>query len=362
MRFSPENLPEQSYAPDRFQQFALAGMLVLTIMSFVGANLQAVLWRSSDWLVSTVLPAVVVKLTNQERADLSQAPLRRSAILDEAARQKAEHMAKNEYFAHYAPDGTSPWFWFKQVGYTYAHAGENLAIHFSDSSEVIEAWMNSPKHRENIVASKFTEIGVGTAKGMYEGYETVYVVQLFGTPAEVPVVKTTPTPVPKPAPVRTPTAQPVATTPSREVVLAETASTSVTEVTAREEDTPATTTTIAGLPDTTEPTSVTEDPSGALVIEKDMVSTSSGLAVANMTQTVEESEAAKAGLATRPNRLLEIAYIIFGLIVVGLLIASVVVETRKRRFVQSAYGAGLLVLMVGLWYVNALLTTGATIL
>ena len=46
----------------------------------------------------------------------------------------------------------------------------------------------------------------------------------------------------------------------------------------------------------------------------------------------------------------------------GLLIASVVVETRKRRFVQSAYGVGLLVLMVGLWYVNALLTTGATIL
>jgi hypothetical protein len=54
--------------------------------------------------------------------------------------------------------------------------------------EVVEAWMNSPAHRENIVSGKYTEIGVGTAKGTYDGYETVYVVQLFGTPAVQPSV------------------------------------------------------------------------------------------------------------------------------------------------------------------------------
>ena len=169
----------KSYAPDMLQRFAVTLMMLLVLLTFVGANLHALLWQSSQWLVSTVLPAVVVDLTNEERAEFSEAPLRRNSILDEAARQKAEHMAQKEYFAHYAPDGTSPWFWFDQAGYVYAHAGENLAIHFTDSEEVVEAWMDSPSHRENIVSGKFTEIGVGTAKGEFEGYETVYVVQLF---------------------------------------------------------------------------------------------------------------------------------------------------------------------------------------
>jgi hypothetical protein len=109
-------------------------------------------------------------------------------------------MAKNGYFAHFAPDGTSPWHWFDEAGYVYTHAGENLAIHFTDSNEVVDAWMNSPKHRENIVNGVYTEIGVGTAKGKFEGYDTVYVVQLFGTPAQAPVVAARPvTPAPAPA-------------------------------------------------------------------------------------------------------------------------------------------------------------------
>ena len=169
-------------------------MLFLTILTFVGANFQSRLWQSSQWLVSTVLPAVVVQLTNAERADLGESTLRRNASLDEAARMKAQHMANNEYFSHYAPDGTSPWYWFDKAGYTYAHAGENLAIHFTDSDEVVEAWMNSPTHRANIAGSQYTETGVGTAKGKFDGYDTVYVVQLFGTPAAAPVVKTVPVP------------------------------------------------------------------------------------------------------------------------------------------------------------------------
>lgn len=65
----------------------------------------------------------------------------------------------------------------------YAHAGENLAVHFTDSSEVVDAWMDSPSHRANIVNAQYAEIGVGTARGTFEGFETVFVVQLFGTPA-----------------------------------------------------------------------------------------------------------------------------------------------------------------------------------
>lgn len=368
MAFSPEikNQKEGSHGLDSFQRAALGGMLILSILTFVGANLHAVLWRSSDWLVSTVLPAVVVKLTNDERADLAEPPLTRSAVLDEAARMKAEHMAKNQYFAHYAPDGTSPWYWFKQVGYTYAHAGENLAIHFSDSSEVVEAWMNSPKHRENIVSGKYTEIGVGTAKGTYEGYDTVYVVQLFGAPAAAPVVKTTPAPAPVPTPAPIAIAAPDTTpsTPStNEVAGTNVEPAAPIEVTAREEDAPSTTDSeIVIVPAESDPVVTTTD-DGAVIVEREMVSTSSGLAIANITETPEQhAEGLNAGLATRPNKILQIVYAVFAAIVIGLLLLSVIVETRKARRLQAAYGVGLLVVMAGLWFINSLLTTGATIL
>ena len=363
----PEKEEGSRYSLDSFQRGALGGMLVLTILTFVGANLHAVLWRSSDWLVSTVLPSTVVKLTNDERSSLSEAPLTRSAVLDTAAQMKADDMVKNQYFSHFAPDGTSPWHWFDKAGYTYAYAGENLAIHFTDSSEVVKAWMNSPKHRENIVNDHYTQIGVGTAKGTYEGYETVYVVQLFGTPAVSPVVKTTPAPAP--APVRKvvplPLPEVVVQAPiKQETVLAKTDSNTAAEVTALEDDTnvasgtPVDTST---APAVSEVKTVSETENG-VVVETELVSTSSGLAVASMVEGPHAAEnASKAGLATRPNKILQMLYTLFGFIVAGLLLASIVVEARKTRYVQMTYGIGLLLIMAGLWYINTLLTSGATV-
>ena len=75
-----------------------------------------------------------------------------------------------------------------KAGYDFSSAGENLAVNFSDSKDVIDAWMNSPEHRANILSNKFTEIGVATAMGTYEGSQVVFVVQEFGTPAVVPAV------------------------------------------------------------------------------------------------------------------------------------------------------------------------------
>lgn len=178
-------LPTNSnnHSPHILQKVSMVMMVGLVLLSFAMTNLQALWWQSSDWLVGAVLPAVVVDLTNKERGDLYLNTLTRSELLDEAARLKAEHMVKNSYFAHYSPDGVTPWYWFDQVSYKYLHAGENLAIHFTDSKSVVDAWMNSPTHRANITNQKFTEIGVGTARGVYEGYNAVFVVQLFGAPA-----------------------------------------------------------------------------------------------------------------------------------------------------------------------------------
>jgi hypothetical protein len=314
-------------------------------------------------LVSTVLPSVVVQLTNAERTGLSEAPLRRNSTLDEAARMKAEHMAKNEYFAHFAPDGTSPWYWFDRAGYRYAHAGENLAIHFTDSSEVVDAWMDSPTHRANIVSGKYTEIGVGTAKGTYEGYETVYVVQLFGTPAAPVVVKTAPAPTPTPAPVLA-QAEPPAPVEAETPAIAGSENTTKTVEVTGIEDVPEETTDAGEMvvvPATAEDIASQPSADDVVVIEKTMVATSSGLAVANIDTPIEQSDNVVAGIATKPNTLLQIVYTIFGIIVVGLLVASVVVEARRTRYVQVAYGFGLLAIMLGLWYIHSLLTTGAVV-
>ena len=92
-------------------------------------------------------------------------------------------MSNLGYFAHESPTGVTPWFWFKEAGYTFLYAGENLAINFTESSDVENAWMASPKHKENILNANFREIGIATVDGVYNNNPTTFVVQMFGTPA-----------------------------------------------------------------------------------------------------------------------------------------------------------------------------------
>jgi hypothetical protein len=92
-------------------------------------------------------------------------------------------MAKNSYFAHVSPSGLNSWYWFKQAGYSFSYAGENLAVDFTDSDAVNQAWLDSPTHRANILNGHYTEIGIATAEGTFEGHPTTFVVQMFGRPA-----------------------------------------------------------------------------------------------------------------------------------------------------------------------------------
>lgn len=125
----------------------------------------------------------IIKLTNIEREANGASTLVENSALSQAASLKADHMFKNNYWAHFAPDGTSPWYFFDQFSYSYTSAGENLAKNFQSSSGVLSGWMASTAgHRENILNSNFTEIGVGVKNGMLLGEETTLVVQFFGKP------------------------------------------------------------------------------------------------------------------------------------------------------------------------------------
>ncbi len=137
--------------------------------------------RNTNFLAE-IVSNVLVDQTNVEREELSLNDLKINPILQAAALLKAQDMAEKGYFAHTTPDGKTPWYWLEQVGYTFAAAGENLAVNFLDSEDVTEAWMNSPKHRENILNGGFTEIGIATARGTYKGKTTTFVVQFFGRP------------------------------------------------------------------------------------------------------------------------------------------------------------------------------------
>lgn len=103
----------------------------------------------------------VVKLTNQERTQRGLQPLKINTTLSKMARDKSQDMANNNYFSHQSPTYGSPFDMMKQYGISYSTAGENIAEGQQTPQEVVNAWMNSPGHRANILNPDFTEIGVG---------------------------------------------------------------------------------------------------------------------------------------------------------------------------------------------------------
>ncbi len=132
--------------------------------------------------LAVIFTSVLTDLTNENRTQFNIPTLKINSVLEQAATRKAEDMARVGYFSHNGPDGKTPWAWLNESGYAYRFAGENLAVNFIDSGDVVTAWMNSPGHRKNILDNRFTEIGLGSAQGVYQGRKTIFVVQFFGRP------------------------------------------------------------------------------------------------------------------------------------------------------------------------------------
>lgn len=110
----------------------------------------------------------VVDLTNAERAKAGLKPLEIYSPLMDVAQAKSEDMAKNKYFDHNSPTYGSPFDQMKAAGISYRAAGENIAQGQTTPAQVVQAWMDSPGHRQNILNANFTHIGVGyVANGNY---------------------------------------------------------------------------------------------------------------------------------------------------------------------------------------------------
>ncbi len=118
--------------------------------------------------------------TNAKRQAAGLTSLQFNTELSQAAAQKAKDMFAKNYSAHFAPDGKTPWDFISSSGYKYAIAGENLAKNFSTSAAVVDAWMASPTHRENVMKAQYRDIGFAIVNGVLDGEETTLVVQMFG--------------------------------------------------------------------------------------------------------------------------------------------------------------------------------------
>lgn len=138
---------------------------------------------------SQIAPETIIALTNQRRAANGVGPVQYNATLSEAARQKASHMFTFGCWSHNC-NNVTPWWFFKNAGYDYLYAGENLAKDFGDPDTIVNAWMDSPTHRDNLINGRYKDIGVAVVDGVLNGEETTIVVQLFGTPAGEPKIAT----------------------------------------------------------------------------------------------------------------------------------------------------------------------------
>ena len=174
--------PENNHAPHilRGKNMMVILLIVLLIEFFLAMY---VFWAFPvSKILSDVASQVIIEETNKERVQFDLSHLQVSPLLQRAAQQKADDMAHKGYFSHQTPDGKNPWDFISDAGYEYTTAGENLAVNFFDSQEVVNAWMASQSHRENILNTEYTQIGIGIAKGQFQGKDAVFVVQFFARP------------------------------------------------------------------------------------------------------------------------------------------------------------------------------------
>jgi uncharacterized protein YkwD len=137
-------------------------------------------------VVNSAYEARVFELVNAERTSRGIPPLKRLTLLDNAGRYHAKDMADDNYFQHDSYDRSgsnlvSACAWSARITSFYSgwsSLGENIAAGYATPEDVMNGWMNSTGHRENILRTSFWELGVGYYEGGGSYYR--YWVQDFG--------------------------------------------------------------------------------------------------------------------------------------------------------------------------------------
>lgn len=114
--------------------------------------------------LGTVAERKVVALVNAARAEAGCQALRVDRRLRKAAYLHSRDMGRHHYFSHNSRNGDTPWDRIRAAGYTHPSA-ENIAEGQTTPTSVMDAWMHSEGHRDNILNCSYKAIGVGLWKG-----------------------------------------------------------------------------------------------------------------------------------------------------------------------------------------------------
>ncbi|MEI6886775.1 MAG: CAP domain-containing protein [bacterium] len=171
---------KNDYSPKIFEsKFLLTLAVFIFLFNFLSFNYLPGFINKVE--AGSINATDLIQLTNESRQSAGLVELNQSAELTAAAKSKSEDMFAKGYWAHFGPNGETPWQFIKEAGYIYVFAGENLAKGFSTSSAVHDAWLNSPTHKANIMKPEFRDIGMYVAEGNLAGEQTTLVVQMFGS-------------------------------------------------------------------------------------------------------------------------------------------------------------------------------------
>lgn len=103
----------------------------------------------------------LVNATNSYRRQYGCPAVTLNQQLSSAAANHSQDMALHDFFSHTGSDGSSPWQRIAAINYEYCSAAENIAAGYTTPEAVVEDWMNSDGHRDNILNCNLQEIGVG---------------------------------------------------------------------------------------------------------------------------------------------------------------------------------------------------------
>jgi uncharacterized protein YkwD len=159
-------------------------VLCLTSVTIVTGVLHAGVYadKSERYCPEALSESGVIDLTNVVRTSEGLATLDPNPSLTAIAEERARDMIESQYFGHVSPSGDRVALVASRSGYQYAVIAENLAAgRFTNSQGVVDAWLQSPGHRKNILSSQVRDIGVSVVKGRINGTDGWVVVQVFGT-------------------------------------------------------------------------------------------------------------------------------------------------------------------------------------
>jgi len=114
--------------------------------------------------INTFSAEELLRETNLVRANASAGALTLNDKLTVAAQAKCDDLVNKNYWAHRDPEGSLPWKFVTKTGYSYSKLGENLAAGHANNLHVINGWMASPTHKENMLDRAFKEVGFGICK------------------------------------------------------------------------------------------------------------------------------------------------------------------------------------------------------